>query len=87
MSEAAVDDPGCEFPATDAGERLVNQSLSGQRTTSQSRSGDLVSRLTSDVENVRMFLERIEAAFPDLEPNSFRVFVTGSGGGAIQEKA
>jgi penicillin-binding protein 1A len=38
MSEAAADDPGCEFPTTDAGERLVNQSLSGQRTTTTSPS-------------------------------------------------
>ena len=33
MSEATADDQECEFPTTDAGERLVNQSLSGQRTT------------------------------------------------------
>lgn len=49
MSEATADDEECEFPPTDAGERLVNQSLAGQRTTTTLPSQRQTTTTTSSV--------------------------------------
>ncbi|MGE0081633.1 MAG: BadF/BadG/BcrA/BcrD ATPase family protein [Thiohalomonadaceae bacterium] len=38
---------------------------------------------TRQAEKALEFLERIEAAFPDVPHNAFRLFLTGSGGGAL----
>jgi activator of 2-hydroxyglutaryl-CoA dehydratase/predicted nucleotide-binding protein (sugar kinase/HSP70/actin superfamily) len=38
---------------------------------------------TKQPEKCLEFLERIEAAFPGVEPNAFRIFTTGSGGSGI----
>jgi predicted CoA-substrate-specific enzyme activase len=38
---------------------------------------------TKQAEKALEFLERIEAAFPGVPPHAFRVFATGSGGGAL----
>jgi penicillin-binding protein 1A len=49
MSEATAADQECEFPATDAGERLANQSLAGQRTTTTDPSQRRSTTTTSPV--------------------------------------
>jgi penicillin-binding protein 1A len=49
MSEATAADGECEFPPTDVGERLVNQSLSSQRTTTTQPSAQASTTTTSPV--------------------------------------
>ena len=47
MSGATDGDDACEFPSTDFGERLTNQSLSGQRTTTSVRPTPTTSTTTA----------------------------------------